>query len=141
MQGIKFLLNTKEVRETPEEICTFLKNTPELDKAMIGDYLGENEELALRVMYCYVDSYNFKGMEFDEAIRTLLLGFRLPGEAQKMDHIMEKFAERYFKCNPNAFSSADTAYVLAYSVIHLNSNAHNPTVKAKVNFMYFHDFR
>ncbi|KAL4353168.1 hypothetical protein GQ457_06G044190 [Hibiscus cannabinus] len=30
---------------------------------------------------------------------------------------MEKFSERYCKCNPKAFTSADTAYVLAYSVI------------------------
>ena len=28
---------------------------------------------------------------------------------------MEKFAERYVKCNPEAFRSADVAYVLAYS--------------------------
>jgi brefeldin A-inhibited guanine nucleotide-exchange protein len=45
---------------------------------------------------------------------------------------MEKFAERYWKCNPKAFSSADTAYVLAYSVIMLNTDAHNPMVKDKV---------
>ena len=135
-KGIEFLVNAKKLGESPEEICTFLKNTPGLDKAMIGDYLGENEELALKVMHSYVDSHNFRGMEFDEAIRTLLLGFRLPGEAQKIDRIMEKFAERYCKCNPKAFTSADTAYVLAYSVILLNTDAHNPTVKMKASRKY-----
>lgn len=45
---------------------------------------------------------------------------------------MEKFAERYCKCNPNSFTSADTAYVLAYSVIMLNTDAHNSTVKDKM---------
>jgi brefeldin A-inhibited guanine nucleotide-exchange protein len=83
-------------------------------------------------MHAYVDSFNFQEMEFDEAIRVFLQGFRLPGEAQKIDRIMEKFAERYWKCNPKAFSSADTAYVLAYSVIMLNTDAHNPMVKDKV---------
>lgn len=34
-------------------------------------------------------------MEFDEAIRHFLSGFRLPGEAQKIDRMMEKFAERF----------------------------------------------
>lgn len=71
--------------------------------------------------------------EFDEAIRQFLNGFRLPGEAQKIDRIMEKFAERFCRCNPKAFSSADTAYVLAYSVIMLNTDAHNPMVKIKVS--------
>ena len=45
---------------------------------------------------------------------------------------MEKFAERYCRCNTQAFTSADTAYVLAYSVIMLNTDAHNPGVKNKV---------
>lgn len=132
-KGIEFLMKANKVGESPEEISSFLKNASGLDKAMIGDYLGENEELSLRVMHAYVDSFNYQGMEFDEAIRTLLLGFRLPGEAQKIDRIMEKFAERYCKCNPKAFTSADTAYVLAYSVILLNTDAHNPTVKNKMS--------
>jgi hypothetical protein len=55
-------------------------------------------------------------------------GFRLPGEAQKIDRLMEKFAERFVKCNPGSFKSADVAYVLAYSVIMLNTDAHNPQV-------------
>ncbi|KAH7427467.1 hypothetical protein KP509_10G045100 [Ceratopteris richardii] len=132
-KGIEFLIKANKVGDSPEELSTFLKNTSGLDKGMIGDYLGENEDLALKVMHAYVDSFNFQGMEFDEAIRTLLLGFRLPGEAQKIDRIMEKFAERYCKCNPEAFSSADTAYVLAYSVILLNTDAHNPQVKNKMS--------
>ena len=60
-------------------------------------------------------------------------GFRLPGEAQKIDRLMEKFAERYVNCNPEAFKSADVAYVLAYSVILLNTDAHNPQVKNKMS--------
>ena len=65
--------------------------------------------------------------------RTFLAGFRLPGEAQKIDRLMEKFAERYVSCNPDAFKSADVAYVLAYSVILLNTDAHNPQVKNKMS--------
>ncbi len=60
-------------------------------------------------------------------------GFRLPGEAQKIDRLMEKFAERFVSCNSEAFKSADVAYVLAYSVIMLNTDAHNPQVKNKMS--------
>ncbi|XP_058744123.1 brefeldin A-inhibited guanine nucleotide-exchange protein 2-like [Vicia villosa] len=132
-KGIEFLINANKVGDSPEDIATFLKDASGLDKILIGDYLGEREELSLKVMHAYVDSFNFQGMEFDEAIRVFLQGFRLPGEAQKIDRIMEKFAERYWKCNPKAFSSADTAYVLAYSVIMLNTDAHNPMVKNKMS--------
>ncbi|KAE9603229.1 putative Sec7 domain, mon2, dimerization and cyclophilin-binding domain-containing protein [Lupinus albus] len=132
-KGIEFLINANKVGDSPEDIAAFLKDASGLNKTLIGDYLGEREELSLKVMHAYVDSFNFQGMEFDEAIRAFLQGFRLPGEAQKIDRIMEKFAERYCKCNPEAFSSADTAYVLAYSVIMLNTDAHNPMVKNKMS--------
>ncbi|CAN1848938.1 Brefeldin A-inhibited guanine nucleotide-exchange protein 3 [Linum perenne] len=132
-KGIEFLINANKVGNSPEEIAEFLKNASGLNKTLIGDYLGEREDLPLKVMHAYVNSFDFQGMEFDEAIRGFLLGFRLPGEAQKIDRIMEKFAERYCKCNPKVFISADTAYVLAYSVILLNTDAHNPMVKNKMS--------
>ncbi|KAK8518996.1 hypothetical protein V6N13_017753 [Hibiscus sabdariffa] len=132
-KGIEFLINTKKVGNSPEEVASFLKsNISGLNETMIGDYLGEREDFALKVMHAYVDSFDFKSMDFGEAIRFFLQGFRLPGEAQKIDRIMEKFAERYCKCNPNSFTSADTAYVLAYSVIMLNTDAHNSMVKEKM---------
>jgi hypothetical protein len=133
-KGIEFLVKANKVGESAEDVASFLRNGTGLDKTMIGDYLGEKEDFALKVMHAYVDSFNFQGMNFDEAIREFLLGFRLPGEAQKIDRIMEKFAERYCKCNPKAFTSADTAYVLGYSVIMLNTDAHNSMVKNKVTY-------
>ncbi|KAL2603207.1 hypothetical protein R1flu_013143 [Riccia fluitans] len=132
-KGIDFLIKAEKLGSSPEEVAAFLLNSSGLDKTMIGDYLGEKEDFSLKVMHAYVDSFNFEKKEFDEAIRSFLLGFRLPGEAQKIDRIMEKFAERYCKCNPKAFTSADTAYVLAYSVIMLNTDAHNPMVKSKMS--------
>ncbi|XP_061367349.1 brefeldin A-inhibited guanine nucleotide-exchange protein 1-like isoform X2 [Gastrolobium bilobum] len=131
-KGIEFLISNKKIGSSPEEVAIFLKNTGGLDETKIGEYLGEREEFSLKVMHAYVDSFNFKGMDFGEAIRFFLQGFRLPGEAQKIDRIMEKFAERYCKCSPSSFSSADTAYVLAYSVIMLNTDAHNNMVKDKM---------
>ncbi|XP_021809869.1 brefeldin A-inhibited guanine nucleotide-exchange protein 1 isoform X1 [Prunus avium] len=132
-KGIEFLISTKKIGSSPEDVASFLRNnTAGLNETMIGDYLGEREEFPLKVMHAYVDSFNFKGMDFGEAIRFFLRGFRLPGEAQKIDRIMEKFAERYCKCSPNSFTSADTAYVLAYSVIMLNTDAHNNMVKDKM---------
>ncbi|KAI4375753.1 hypothetical protein MLD38_013580 [Melastoma candidum] len=132
-KGIEFLINTKKIGGSPEEVAAFLKNTAGLNETVIGDYLGERDEFPLKVMHAYVDSFDFKGKDFGESIRFFLRGFRLPGEAQKIDRIMEKFAERFCKCNPESFSSADTAYVLAYSVIMLNTDAHNNMVKDKMS--------
>ena len=68
---------------------------------------------------------------FVDSLRQFLQSFRLPGEAQKIDRFMLKFAERYLAGNPNAFANADTAYVLAYSVILLNTDQHSSKMKGR----------
>ncbi|EFJ50436.1 hypothetical protein VOLCADRAFT_80189 [Volvox carteri f. nagariensis] len=132
-KGVEFLHREGMLGAFPEDVASFLTRAEGLDKTTIGDYLGERDEYCLKVMHAYVDAMDFTNMEFDAAIRAFLQGFRLPGEAQKIDRLMEKFAERFVKCNPVSFKSADVAYVLAYSVIMLNTDAHNPQVKNKMS--------
>lgn len=42
---------------------------------------------------------------------------------------MEKFAERYTRQNETIFPSPDTAFILGFSVIMLNTDLHNPSIK------------
>jgi brefeldin A-inhibited guanine nucleotide-exchange protein len=56
---------------------------------------------------------------FVDALKRLLSTFRLPGEGQKVDRIMEKFGEKFCKDNPDAFDSAECAYLLSYATIML----------------------
>ena len=83
-------------------------------------------------MHAYIRKFNFASKTVDEALRQLLRGFRLPGEAQKIDRIMEKFAEKYCEDNPNAFPIADAAYLLAFAIIMLNTDAHNPMAERRI---------
>src|SRR5690606_29571750 len=66
------------------------------------------------------------------SLRQFLQSFRLPGEAQKIDRFMLKFANRYVMGNPNAFANADTAYILAYSVILLNTDLHSSKIARRM---------
>lgn len=52
------------------------------------------------VMYEYIDKIDFAGLDFVKGLRVFLNNFRLPGEAQKIDRLMEKFASRYLETNP-----------------------------------------
>ena len=54
------------------------------------------------------------------------------GEAQKIDRIMERFAERYCKDNPHVFNTSDAAYLLSFALIMLNTDAHNPMADKKL---------
>ncbi|PNJ47783.1 ARFGEF1 isoform 3 [Pongo abelii] len=103
-------------------------------QTQVGEFLGDNDKFNKEVMYAYVDQHDFSGKDFVSALRMFLEGFRLPGEAQKIDRLMEKFAARYLECNQGQtlFASADTAYVLAYSIIMLTTDLHSPQVKNKM---------
>uniref|UniRef100_A0A674G944 Cytohesin-2 n=1 Tax=Taeniopygia guttata TaxID=59729 RepID=A0A674G944_TAEGU len=103
-KGIQFLVEQELLRHTAEDIARFLYKGEGLNKTAIGDYLGE---------------------------RQFLWSFRLPGEAQKIDRMMEAFAQRYCLCNPGVFTCTDTCYVLSFAVIMLNTSLHNPNVRDK----------
>lgn len=70
-----------------------------LSQTQVGEFLGDNDRFNKEVMYAYVDQMDFQGKDFVSALRIFLEGFRLPGEAQKIDRLMEKFAARYLECN------------------------------------------
>ena len=133
-KGVQFLQERKLIGSTVEDIAQWLLTDERLDKTIIGDYLGENDDHCKSVMCGYIDALNFSEMDIVAALRHFLEGFRLPGEAQKIDRLMEKFASRYCDCNPNntLFHSADTVYMLAFSVIMLTTDLHSPQVKNKM---------
>jgi brefeldin A-inhibited guanine nucleotide-exchange protein len=125
-RGIAALQRQGLLKSTePREIASFLLKTEGLNKATIGEYLGEGDAENISIMHNFVDQLDFQNKGFVEALRRFLQTFRLPGESQKIDRFMLKFADRYCQGNPEAFANADTAYVLAYSVIMLNTDAHN----------------
>jgi Sec7-like guanine-nucleotide exchange factor len=133
-KGLKLLQEKGLVGKTAKDIAEFFHTDDRLDKTAVGEILGESEEKFKEVMYAYVDYLDFGGMDFVPALRLLLSKFRLPGESQKIDRIMEKFASRYCETNPSTqvFATADTAYVLAYSVIMLTTDLHSDRVKRKM---------
>ncbi|XP_049341647.1 brefeldin A-inhibited guanine nucleotide-exchange protein 1 isoform X2 [Astyanax mexicanus] len=133
-RGIQYLQEQGMLGTTPEDIAQFLHQEERLDSSQAGEFLGDNDRFNKEVMYAYVDQMDFQGKDFVSALRMFLEGFRLPGEAQKIDRLMEKFAARYLECNQGQtlFASADTAYVLAYSIIMLTTDLHSPQVKNKM---------
>lgn len=136
-KGIEYLTQNSLVAESPEEVAQFLFKGEGLNKTAIGDYLGIGKEFNIKVLEAFVALHEFKDMILVQALRQFLWSFRLPGEAQKIDRMMECFAKRYCESNPGVFESADTCYVLSFSVIMLNTSLHNPNVKEKPDLERF----
>jgi brefeldin A-inhibited guanine nucleotide-exchange protein len=99
-KGLAYLCEKDLIHNKPEDIAQFFHLYQDvLDKTLIGDCLGHEDNHYKQIMYAYVDQLDFVKMDFLAALRKFLSGFRLPGEAQKIDRLMEKFAARYCECN------------------------------------------
>ncbi|PIC44981.1 hypothetical protein B9Z55_005163 [Caenorhabditis nigoni] len=133
-KGLAFLQENGFVGNSAEDVAQFMMKEERLDKTQVGDYLGDPDEFNSFVMNAYIDMLDFSSIGILPALRLFLEKFRLPGEAQKIDRLMLKFASRYLDCNPNqeVFANADAAYVLAFSIILLTTDLHNKTIKNKI---------
>ena len=108
-----------------------------LGKTQVGEFLSKGPKdlhpFNAEVMKHYVETFDFgagKKCSFDKALRTFLGCFRLPGEAQCIDRLMESFAFKLYKDLGvgNPFTSSDAAFILAFSTIMLNTDLHNPGI-------------
>lgn len=71
------------------EVARFLRSATLLDKRKIGEYLGNADSFHRDVLESYVASFDFRGNGLLVGLRMFLESFRLPGESQQIDRIME----------------------------------------------------
>lgn len=137
--GIQHLISTGHIAENnAADVAKFLFNCPSILKEKLGEYFGEENPFNIDVMSEYADYMNFKNMNLDDGLRHFLDHFTLPGESQKVDRVMQIFAQKYYKYNPdNPLSSTTAAYTLSYLAIMLQTDLHNPQVKEKMKMTDF----
>ena len=121
------------------KVAELLYHAPEdLDKKRLGVYLSRGPEekfpFHASVRSHFASFYDFTGLTFAAALRKFLSKFYLPGEAQCIDRLMEAFSKEVYRQQSGddscVFKNADAVYVLAFSTIMLNTDLHNPTIKA-----------
>jgi hypothetical protein len=130
--GVKYMIKQKLCRKTAKDVARLLWQLPQINMAQLGDYLSEKSEFSQAVLLEFVRHIDLRGRSFDSGLREFLQHFRLPGEAQKIDRIMERFAAQLVEQNPSLGLSPDTCFVLAFATIMLNTDAHNSAIKNKM---------
>eukprot|EP00937_MAST-01D_sp_MAST-1D-sp2_P007282 g7282.t1 len=93
-----------------------------------------DEEAACAVCSAYASGFCFADASFIIAFRFFLSRFELPGEAQKISRILNAFAATYHRDNPrgrNALRTCDGVFLLAYSAVMLNVDAHSPNLQGQ----------
>lgn len=74
--------------DTPDFIASYIIKIEGIDKTVLGQYFGKQDKKVLAILHSFCKLLNFKGMEFDKALRLLLSKFRLPGEAQQIERVI-----------------------------------------------------
>jgi Sec7-like guanine-nucleotide exchange factor len=94
--------------------------------------LASSDAFHLQALEAYINAFDFNQEPIDIALRRLLMELFLPRETQQIDRVMEAFAKRWHAQNP-VFASSDTAYILAFSLIMLHTDAFNKHNKNKMS--------
>ncbi|KAH0792313.1 Sec7 domain containing protein [Histomonas meleagridis] len=128
MKGLKYFSDHQMCEDNAESYANFLFNTPSLDPSSVGEVIGGCKDINISILKSFVSKFDFKNMSFEQAFRTFLSKFQIPGESQMIDRIMEQFGTKFYNDNPKLFSCADTVYVLAFSTLMLHTDAHHPNV-------------
>ncbi|OVA02830.1 SEC7-like [Macleaya cordata] len=133
-KGLEFLQRTHLLPNEldPQSVACFFRYTTGLDKSIVGDFLGNHEDFWVKVLQEFAQTFDFQDMSLDIALRLFLETFRLPGESQKIQRVLEAFSERFYDQSPQILANKDAALVLSYSIILLNTDQHNVRVKKKM---------
>lgn len=116
-------------------VAELLFMAPGLDKVEVGVYLSKGPEkdypFQAEVRQQFASLFDYTGLTFAASLRKFLSKFRLPGEAQCIDRLMEAFSSELYKqqVEGSFFKNSDAVYVLSFSTIMLNTDLHNPTIK------------
>ena len=117
--------------------AAFLRRTRGINKEQIGVVLGE--EKCVGLLREYTNLFDFSDctptcLGILKGLREFLSHFKLPGEAQKIDRILETFSTKFLSdvVDDTKSVSSDVVHILAFTTIVLNSDLHNPNNPKKM---------
>lgn len=99
--------------------------------------VAQEEEFWAQIRFRYTRAVSFVEMDVEQALRLYLTGcgFKLPGEGQKVDRIVDAFSKAFWQDNSGTdfcpFRKPDEVHVTAYAIIMLNTDLHKVNVGAK----------
>jgi hypothetical protein len=131
LAGDALLLGDGAEPMTKTDVAQWLLTCERLNKKAIGKLFSD--ESCLELYGEFVHQLDFSAFNlYDEALRFLVSLFVLQGEAQHLDRLLYTFASCYHAAQPQNFGCVDTAHIMAFSILMLNTDAHSAKVKSKM---------
>jgi len=120
-----------------EQLGALLFEQEGLPARELGELLTRAEPRYAAALAAFLARFDFGALSLPDALRLLFAALRCPGEAQKIDRLMQAFARSYFGDGHAPFRDADEVYAVAFSVMMLNVDQHNPSVRSKMSKLQF----
>lgn len=141
-EGLKKLRLKNLIDESPESLASFIFNNRLVSKEKIGVLLGENKDFNTAIRSCYLLKFDFSNLEVVQGLRLILSAIKLPPETQQIQRILEEYSRVWFEQNKDntlgaRFTNMDGVYMLAFSIMMLQTDLHNP---ANLNKMKKEDY-
>ncbi|XP_062817061.1 uncharacterized protein LOC100565545 isoform X2 [Anolis carolinensis] len=124
-------------RSAALRLATRLYRLDGLKKSQVASFLRKNNEFSRTVAEAYLSFFDFQGKTLDQALRSFLKAFVLTGETQERERILHHFAQRFHRCNPEAFLSPDAVHTLTCAIMLLNTDLHGQKVGKSMSCQAF----
>ena len=136
----------KQIKEVPEniienykliakEISILIRYSNYVNISILYETLGENYILSKLILEEYAKTFEFRGLDIISAYELYVYTFNVTGEQFHIYNFIEQFSSKYYLDNQNLtkennfyFISKDEVFTLAYSIMILNTDLHNPNI-------------
>lgn len=131
-RAMEFLFAAGVLRSETHSIALFLSSATYLDPTTVTRYMADRHHL----LEAFIRLRSFSNMFFPVALRSLFGSLAptksRPWSRDTLELAMRVFAEHYCHCNPAYMAMKDDVYILAFTVLLLSADLHNPLVKRKM---------
>jgi len=131
-KGLSFLIKHSFVADSPNVIANFLVTRKGISRQVLGEFLGSGTEKTKKILKSLCNEIDLSNLDVDEALRKFQSHIRIQGEAQRVERLIEAFAQRFLEANQELarqLENPDSIFILAFAIIMLNTDLHSPSMR------------
>ncbi|XP_042364791.1 PH and SEC7 domain-containing protein 4 [Plectropomus leopardus] len=122
-------MNGDEVnREMARHLAVRLFKLDGIQRVDVVKHLDKDNDFSRAVGEEYLKLFDFTGESLDHALRSFLKVVVLIGETQERERVLQHFACRFHRCNPDSFPSSESVLALTCALMLLNTDLHGQNV-------------
>lgn len=121
-----------EYTNISKSIANLVKFSYQIDINILYETISDNHTFSQAILDHYCNTFNFQGLDLLKAYEVYVSTFKLYGEPHNIYNFLMKFSKKYFDDNHQIencpFETEDQVSTLAYSILMLNTDLHNPNL-------------